>query len=146
MYKRQIHDLLVHGFFEHQTPSRHFAEDFLPELLEGSEIERCMRLWLGWHRMIEALSGDPDLIYRRFRIEDFDEQCAVEQLALIGLQRDAGRARRALEELGEARLRTQVALTWEELPDAALTAELKAVAERYGYRTTRRTRPGVLSI
>ena len=140
-----IQDLLTHRFFGRDTPSRDFAGDFIPELLGGDEITRCMRFWLGWNEMVE-LNGDQEgLIYRRYRVEDFDGHCAAEQLALVGLSRDAGKARRVIEGLMGDRLRKQVSLTWSDLPRIELTAQLKEAAERYGYRTSRRMRPGAIS-
>ncbi len=136
-----IQDLLASRFFERETQSRYFAEDFIPQLMDDPPLVGCMRYWLEWNRMIENGSQGGDLIYRRFRVEDFDGHCAAEQLALVGLQRDAGKARRAIETQGGTRLRCQVTLTWNDLPDIPLTAELKGMAERYGYRTERRTEP-----
>ncbi|MEM8711325.1 MAG: hypothetical protein AAGG01_10260 [Planctomycetota bacterium] len=128
-----IHDLYVSRFFERDTPSRDFVQDFLPETRLGGPLVRCMRLWLQWHRMIEAAGDYEDLVYRRYRLEDTTEHRACEQLALIGLQRDAGTARRVLSELGGPPVRTQLSLGWDELPDAGLTKELREMASRYGY-------------
>lgn len=140
-----IQDMMASRFFELDTPSRDFAGDFIPELRTDEGFVPCMRFWLEWNRMIEAAGDYDDLIYSRYRVEDFDGQGAAEQLALIGLQRDIGNARRAVEAVRGDRLRKQVTLTWNDLPDIELTAELKETAERYGYRTSRRTQPRAFS-
>ena len=141
-----IQELLNARFFERETQSRYFAEDFFFELMEGEHVVRCMRYWLEWNRLIEATSFNQGLIYRRYRVEDFSAHRAAEQLALVGLQRDAGRARRAIDALRAAPLRCQVMLTWNDLPDIPLTAELKATAESYGYRTSRRSVPRAFTV
>lgn len=128
-----IHDLYSSRFFERDTPSRDFVQDFLPETRLGGALVKCMRLWLQWHRMIEAAADYDDLIYQRQRLEDFDEYRACEQLALLGLQRDAGRVRAVIKDLGGVPIRQQVPLTWDELPRTSLTAEVMEAAVEYGY-------------
>ncbi|QDV05502.1 hypothetical protein Poly30_10000 [Planctomycetes bacterium Poly30] len=128
-----IHDLYASRFFERDSPSRDFVNDFLPETRRGGSLDRCMRLWVEWHRMIEVAGDYEDLIYRRYRLEDFNEHRACEQLALLGLQRDAGNARRVIEELGGVPTRQQVPLAWEDLPVTRLTREVMAAAAEYGY-------------
>lgn len=131
-----IHDLHTSGFFERDTPSRDFVQDFLPETRRGASLVRCMRLWLEWHRMIELVGFEENLIYRRYRLEDFDEYRVCEQLALLGSPRDAGVARHVIEELGGVPASDLVPLTWEDLPGTHLTRELKDAAVAFGYEVT----------
>lgn len=140
-----IQELMTTQFFERETQSRYFAEDFIPALMTDGPVVRCMRFWLEWNRMIELASGHDDLIYRRYRVEDLDAHCVAEHLALVGVPRDAGRARRAIEALYGVPLRKQGQLSWDDLPATELTSELKETAERYGYRTSRRTEPRVFA-
>ena len=128
-----IHDLHASRFFERDSPSRDFVQDFLPETRRGDALARCMRLWLEWHRMVEVAGDYEDLIYSRYRLEDFNEYRACEQLALLGLQRDAGVARRVIEELGGVPIRQQVPLAWADLPNTRLKRELEDAAVQYGY-------------
>ena len=133
-----IHDLHSSRFFERESASRDFVQDFLPETRLGGSLARCMRFWLEWHQMIEGAADQGDLIYRRYRIEQFDEYRACEQLALLGLQHDAGSARRAIDSLGGLPVRTQAPLTWDDLPDTRLARDLKEAAFRYGYAVSDR--------
>lgn len=130
-----IHDLVASRFFERESASRDFVQDFLPETRRGGVLARCMRLWLEWHRMIQAAADRGGLIYRRHRLEDFNEYRVCEQLALLGLQRDAGVARRVIGELGGVPVATQVPLTWSDLPRTRLKRELKDAAAEFGYVT-----------
>ncbi|MFT7171730.1 MAG: hypothetical protein ACI80K_004884 [Paracoccaceae bacterium] len=128
-----IHDLYSSRFFERESASRDFVQDFLPETRLGGPLARCMRFWLEWHQMIEGAADYEDLIYRRYRVEHFDEYRACEQLALLGVQQDAGKARRAIEGLGGVPVRSQSPLTWDDLPDTRLARDVKEAAARYGY-------------
>ncbi len=129
-----IHGLYASGFFERATSHRAFVHDFLPETKLGGPLVRCMRFWLEWNRMVEGAADYEDLVYSRFRAEDFEDQLVVETTALLGLARNASTARKVLASIpGVGRAADRHGMEWDRLPVGRLRDDLYEAAERYGY-------------
>ncbi len=129
-----IHGLHASGFFERATSHRAFVQDFLPETKLGGSLVRCMRFWLEWNRMVEAVGDYDDLIYRRCQAEEFQAERVCEAAAVLGLVRDLSTVKRVMQGIpGLGRAADQHGMTWDKLPSGQLRDDLIDAAERYGY-------------
>lgn len=123
------------GFFRTPSEESRFVQDFLPGTRRGDPLERCMRFWLEWNRMVEEAAASEELRSFRVLVEELDGRLLVEWLAAVGV----ARSRAAAElELAAERERTSaqragLRLQWDDLPAGDLRDEVQAAASRYGY-------------
>lgn len=125
-------------FFEVPSWYKSFAERVRPPLLEGSPLERGMRYWLEWNRMVEAAAEEPARRTLRYRLEDVGEPLLEEILETVGVTIDPERVAAALARLprdyntrGDRAL--DAGLGWGDLPAGDLRDEVRDMATRYGY-------------
>lgn len=125
------------GFFSHRTPFLDFAEEHYPELRGGAEVERCLRYWLGWNRLVELAAGIDALEYYRYRLEDVGPELVGDLLEVLGAPRGRDEVARALAAVprdtntrGAERLARP---TWFELPAGELRDAVAELAAAYGY-------------
>lgn len=109
-----------------------FIQRHCPTVLDcDDEVERCVRYWIAWNRLVEDQASQADVSYQRYRLEDLDAPLVVQVLDLLGkaVSRDAVVA--ALRSL-PTNANTRPGLP-SRSPLAPLSSELVAVARRYGY-------------
>lgn len=109
-----------------------FIQRHCPAVLDSDdEIERCVRYWIAWNRLIEDQASKADVIYERYRLEDLDAALVVRLFEVLGTEvtRDAAVASlRSLPTNTNTRPAPPVrgSLT-------PLSSELISAARRYGY-------------
>lgn len=143
-----------------------WPDDHLNFVAEYSQIYRWLRLprpqsdmrvWVQWHRMIEAQVQAKGFPYLRFKVEDLDLAKMQEIATLIDAPFKNQKANKALEKVAKntntsnikrphpKKLWNQDAiipapveptLTWAGLPTGPELDAFKALAEEYGYATT----------
>jgi hypothetical protein len=113
-----------------------FAAEHCPGVFElPDEASRAASYWVRWNRMIEAADARDDLVYRRYRIEDLDDQLLTELDHLLGGSATAVDSARVRAELGTSthRARQVNALGLDDIADVPTRDALAALALDYGY-------------
>jgi len=113
-----------------------FAAEHCPGVFElPDEASRAASYWVRWNRMIEAADARDDLVYRRYRVEDLDDQLLAELDQLLGGSASVADTARVLGELGTSthRARQVDALGFGAIADVPTRDALAALALDYGY-------------
>ena len=115
-----------------------------------------MRVWVQWHRMIEAQVKDKGLPYLRYKVEELDLAKLEEIATLIGAPLKKGLADKALQSTSKTTNTVRVkrprpkkmlhqgaipapvdpTLTWAGLPTGPELDAFKSLAVEYGYGVT----------
>ena len=116
-----------------------YIERFCPEVgAERTEVERCMRYWVSWNRLIADAGRERPTRYLRYRVEDFDVELVTSMAALFGDALDPRAVERALASVGRrtnSRPRDESA-DWATLPEGRAKADLLEAANAFGYAPT----------
>jgi hypothetical protein len=102
------------------------------EVLRGDELERCVRYWVRWNRLIEERA--PADRYVRYRLEDLDAAALTSYLHRGGVDRSLAEVERAIRSVPtstNARVRDRAAA--ERIRRHPAHAALSEAAARYGY-------------
>jgi hypothetical protein len=109
-----------------------FIEWADPEILVGREIDRCIRYWIRWNRMIERRA--PSDAYLRYRVEDLDVALLASVFERAGVERGTSEIEDALAGVPRTvntRRRDDRAI--DRLAQRPSFPDLVAAARDYGY-------------
>ncbi len=125
-------------FFEVPTWYKSFAERVAPDLLEGTSVERSMRYWITWNRMVAAAGNAHGRPYLRYRLEDIDAPLLRQIFELIGVEvpndhLDAVLAKHPRNYNTRGRKDRDGDLRFDSLPAGDLRDEMAELATEFGY-------------
>lgn len=119
-----------------------FAAEHCPEAFEpDDEPSRAATYWTRWNQLIATRAGTrDDLVYRRYRVEDLDDDLLVELDGLLGGDATADRAAAVRAELGTSTHRTRQvdAVALDDLATPSVRAALREAAADFGYEVSAR--------
>jgi len=122
-------------FFEEPSPYREFVETVCPDLSSGTPFERACTYWVQWNQLAERAATIPGLAYRRFRLEDVDEDLLFEIVQLIGRGVERAALAEALREHPRD-VNTRGSKERDgEVSAASMPVEVRKLAAEYGYDT-----------
>lgn len=114
-----------------------FAAEHCPgAFAPDDEPSRAATYWTRWNRLIEAqATGRDDVVYRRYRVEDLDDELLVELDHLLGGTATVTDAADVRGALGTSTHRTRQvdAVALEDLATPAAGTALRAAAADFGY-------------
>jgi hypothetical protein len=113
-----------------------FAARHCPGVFDlPDEASRAASYWVRWNRLIGEIENRTDLTYRRYRIEDLDDDRLAELDRLLGGSAAAADAARIRGELGTSthRARQVDAPVLTEIADGTTRRALVELAQDYGY-------------
>jgi hypothetical protein len=113
-----------------------FAADHCPEAFEpDDETSRAATYWVRWNRMIEEAASRAQLTYRRYRVEDLDDDLLTELDHLLGGGATPDEVAAIRTGLGTSthRARQVDALTMADIRDPTIRSQLVGLAAEFGY-------------
>lgn len=113
-----------------------FADEHCPGVFDlPDETSRAASYWVRWNRMIAEAHGRDDLTYRRYRVEDLDDDLLGQLDRLLGGSTTPAEAGRVRADLGTNthRARQVDALALDAIADRATRQTLAALGREYGY-------------
>lgn len=113
-----------------------FAAEHCPEaFLHPDEASRAAYYWVHWNRRIADSAGAAHLTYRRYRVEDLDDELLADLDHLLGGHASIDEVAALRAELGTSthRARQVDALTLTDIGDAAVRRDLTRLAAEFGY-------------
>jgi hypothetical protein len=133
-----IRSLVRIRFFDTPSPFRLFAEAHLPDVRTGAPLERSLRYWVEWNRLVQRAEHMPHLRYVRYSVEDLTPLLLRDILSRAGI----GCAISRVEAVLRAHPRTvntrgskhrDHLIQWETLPAGQARLACEQLAEEYGY-------------
>jgi hypothetical protein len=113
-----------------------FAADHCPEAFEpDDETSRAAAYWVRWNCMIEDAADRAHLTYRRYRVEDLDDDLLTEFDHLLGGSATPAEVAAIRTGLGTSthRARQVDALTIADIRDSTIRSRLARLAAEFGY-------------
>jgi hypothetical protein len=113
-----------------------FAADHCDGVFDPpDEPSRAATYWIRWNRLIAEAADRDDLTYRRYRVEDLDDELLTEFDHLLGGSAAPSAVAALRAELGTEthRARRIDELGLDDIGDPATRRELTALAAEYGY-------------
>lgn len=134
-----INSFLGIGFFDDEVdeltqPFRDFAEEHAPEVfVYETPVERAMAWYVNWNRRIEEYA------HKRVRVEDVSGDDLHDLVRYAGAFHATWEIQERLSEIPtDVNSRDRADLSWDDLPDGELKAELAQMAKDYGYTVEER--------
>jgi hypothetical protein len=113
-----------------------FAATHCPEAFEPEdETSRAATYWVRWNRMIEQAANRANLTYRRYRVEDLDDDLLTDFDHLLGGAASPAEVAAVRAKLGTSthRARQVDALTMADIRDSSIRSQLSDLAAEFGY-------------
>jgi hypothetical protein len=113
-----------------------FAARHCPGVFDlPDQVSRGASYWVRWNRMIEGAAARPDLRYRRYRVEELDDELLLELDRMLGGSASPADVASVRRDLGTSthRARQVDALTLDAIADVATRESLAELAQEYGY-------------
>lgn len=113
-----------------------FAARHCPGVFDlPDQVSRGAFYWVRWNRMIEAAASRSDLVYRRYRVEELDDELLLELDHTLGGSASPAEVAAVRHELGTSthRARQVDALTLDAVADVATRDALAELGQEYGY-------------
>ncbi len=113
-----------------------FAAAHCPEAFESEdETSRAATYWVRWNRTIEQAANRANLTYRRYRVEDLDDDLLTEFDHLLGGGATPAEVAAIRTGLGTSthRARQVDALTMADIRDSTIRSQLAGLAAEFGY-------------
>ncbi|OFX31117.1 MAG: hypothetical protein A2Z07_03490 [Armatimonadetes bacterium RBG_16_67_12] len=133
-----IRSLVRIRFFDTPSPFRLFAEAHLPSVKTGTLLERSLRYWVEWNRLIQRAEHVPHLRYVRYRVEDVTPLLLQDFLSRAGIACDLSKVEavlrahpRTVNTRGSKR--RDHLIRRETLPTGQARLAYERLAEEYGY-------------
>jgi hypothetical protein len=113
-----------------------FAADHCPGVFDlDDEASRAAAYWVRWNRLIAEAAARDDLTYRRYRVEDLDDEMLTELDHVLGGSASTAEVATVRTALGTSthHARQIGVLALDDIADTSTRRELADLAAEYGY-------------